>query len=531
MHSISKALSVYYKGLSILFLAVFFGCNDGRVEPSTPLSMSNRPNVIYILADDLGYGELGVYGQDKIETPNLDALANSGMRFTQHYSGAPVCAPARYMLLTGKHAGHSFIRGNDEWDERGEVWNYRAVILDSTLEGQRPIPITTVLLPQKLKEVGYRTGMVGKWGLGAPHTESIPTKMGFDFFFGYNCQRQAHTYYPVHLYHNEQRFFLGNDTIAPSTKLAEGDSELDPTSYKNYTLDEYAPDLMFEQLLSFIGDRNDQKDTPFFAYWATPLPHNPIQAPKRWVDYYIKKFGEEDPYLGQRGYFPHQNPRAGYAAMISYLDENVGKLIAYLKENDLYENTLILFSSDNGVTYSGGTDGIYFNSSGIFDEGFGRAKGFVYEGGIRVPLIAHWPGKIKPKSQTDLLSSQYDVMATLSEISGFELSDPTDGISFAPTLLGTAQLKTHNFLYWEYPEYGGQVAIRMGKWKLIRQHLKDDLSPTLELYNLEIDPQELTNVATQFPDIIAKAALIFKEQHTNAEVEDFRIPLIEKSLF
>ena len=208
MHSISKALSVYYKGLSILFLAVFFGCNDGRVEPSTPLSMSNRPNVIYILADDLGFGELGVYGQDKIETPNLDALANSGMRFTQHYSGAPVCAPARYMLLTGKHAGHSFIRGNDEWDERGEVWNYRAVILDSTLRGQRPIPSTTVLLPQKLKEVGYRTGMVGKWGLGAPHTESIPTKMGFDFFFGYNCQRQAHTYYPVHLYHNEQRFFL-----------------------------------------------------------------------------------------------------------------------------------------------------------------------------------------------------------------------------------------------------------------------------------------------------------------------------------
>ena len=217
--------------------------------------------------------------------------------------------------------------------------------------------------------------------------------------------------------------------------------------------------------------------------------------------------------------------------MISYLDENVGKLIAFLKENNLYDNTLILFSSDNGVTYSGGTDGAYFNSSGMFDEGYGRAKGFVYEGGIRVPLIAQWPGRIKAKSQTDLISSQYDVMATLSEISGFELDATTDGISFAPTLLGTAQHKTHDFLYWEYPEYGGQVAIRMGKWKLIRQHLKDDLAPTLELYNLEIDPQEQINVAHQFPEIVAKAASIFKEQHKNAEIEGFRIPLIENSLF
>jgi len=515
----------------LVILMLLSACNIRSVESPTLWSKNDRPNIIYILADDLGYGELGVYGQDKIETPNLDALANAGMRFTQHYSGAPVCAPARYMLLTGTHAGHAFIRGNDEWNDRGEVWNYRAVLEDSTLEGQRPIPSNTVLLPKKLKEVGYRTGMVGKWGLGAPHTESIPTKMGFDFFFGYNCQRQAHTYYPVHLYHNEQRVFIGNDTIAPSKKLAKGDSEFDPESYKNYTLDAYAPDLMFDQLLYFIGDRSNQDEAPFFAYWATPLPHNPIQAPKRWVDYYIKKFGEEDPYVGQRGYFPHQNPRAGYAAMISYLDENVGKLIAFLKENDLYENTLILFSSDNGVTYSGGTDGAYFNSSGMFDEGYGRAKGFVYEGGIRVPLIAQWPGRIKAQSQTDLISSQYDVMATFSEISGFELDATTDGISFAPTLLGTAQHKTHDFLYWEYPEYGGQVAIRMGKWKLIRQHLKDDLAPTLELYNLEIDPQEQINVAHQFPEIVAKAASIFKEQHKNAEIEGFRIPLIENSLF
>lgn len=520
--------------VKILLLSLFVmmsACSAGSSEFSSKSLEDKKPNIIYILADDLGYGELGVYGQNKIETPNIDALARAGMRFTQHYSGAPVCAPARFMLLTGTHAGHAYIRGNDEWNERGDVWNYKAVIQDSNLEGQRPIPRSTVLLPQKLKEVGYRTGMVGKWGLGAPHTDAIPTKMGFDFFYGYNCQRQAHTYYPVHLYHNEQRVYIGNDTIAPSTKLAEGDSENDPESYTNYTLEAYAPDLMFEQLLYFIGESNEQENSPFFAYWATPLPHNPIQAPKKWVDYYVKKFGTEEPYIGQRGYFPHQNPRAGYAAMISYLDENVGKLITFLKENDLYENTLILFSSDNGVTYSGGTDGVYFNSSGAFDEEYGRAKGFVYEGGIRVPLIAQWPGKIEAQSQTDLISSQYDIMATLGEIAGFKLENPTDGISFAPTLIGNPQNETHEFLFWEFPEYGGQVAIRMGEWKLVRQHLKDDQDPTLELYNLESDPQEKNNVANDYPEIVAKAALIFKEQHENSEIERFRIPLIENSLY
>ena len=494
------------------------------------ISPKERPNIIYILADDLGYGELGIYGQQKIETPNIDALAREGMIFTQHYSGAPVCAPARYMLLTGTHAGHAYIRGNDEWRERGEVWNYKAAILDSTLEGQRPIPANTVLLPRKLKEVGYRTGMVGKWGLGAPHTDAIPTKMGFDFFFGYNCQRQAHTYYPVHLYHNEHRFYLGNDTIAPSTKLAQGVAIEDPMSYKDYTLTTYAPDVMFDQLLTFIGDEQE-KESPFFLYWATPLPHNPIQAPQRWVDYYKSKFGDEVPYLGEKGYFPHQNPRAGYAAMISYLDENVGKLVAYLKEKGLDKNTLILFSSDNGVTYTGGTDGTYFESSGVFGEAYGRAKGFVYEGGIRVPFIANWPTKIRSGSQTEHLSAQYDVMATLSELTGFELESGNDGISFMPTLLGKDKQEQHEFLLWVYPEYGGQVAIRFGDWKVVRQHLKDKEPPTLELYNLRTDPQEVTNVAAHYPELLRQAAKIFEEQHETAFLQNFRIPIVEKGLY
>ncbi|MDT0538871.1 arylsulfatase [Croceitalea sp. P059] len=508
----------------LFLLTLMLGCAPKEKEIT---QQNPKPNIIYILADDLGYGELGAYGQQKIETPHIDALAKNGMLFTQHYSSAPVCAPARYMLLTGKHSGHAYIRGNDEWNERGDVWDYRAMAHDSTLEGQRPIPSNTVLLPQRLQEKGYRTGMIGKWGLGAPHTDAIPTKMGFDFFYGYNCQRQAHTYYPLHLYHNENRVHLQNDTIAPRTKLTKGADPNNPDSYANFTLKEYPPDIMFDQMLGFISK---EKKAPFFFYWATPIPHNPIQAPERWVDYYKEKFGAEEPYLGDKGYFPHQNPRAGYAAMISYLDENIGKLVAHLKQEGLYENTLILFSSDNGVTYSGGTDGAYFNSSGPFGEAYGKGKGFVYEGGIRVPMLASWPNHIAAGSHTNHISVQYDVFATLDDLLKFEEETPTDGISFLPTLLNTSEQKVHDFLYWEFPEYGGQVALRIGDWKVIRQHLKDDKAPTLELYNLSTDPAETKNVADKHPEVIAQAAEIFKKEHENATTERFRIPAIENGL-
>ena len=507
------------------FVSLFFNCQT-EVEKE---KLRSKPNIIYILADDLGYGDIGVYGQKKIETPNLDELASNGMIFTQHYAGAPVCAPARYMLLTGKHSGHSYIRGNYEWKERGNVWDYRAMIADSTLEGQFPIPTNSILFPQLLQKEGYTTGMVGKWGLGAPHTNSIPTKMGFDFFFGYNCQRQAHTYFPVHLYKNENRVYLNNDTIPPNTKLAKGANPFDSKSYSNFKLNEYAPDLMFKEMISFISEN---KQNPFFLYWATPIPHNPLQAPQKWINYYKEKFGEEKPYLGQNGYFPNQNPRAAYAAMISYLDENIGKLIMYLKDKNLYDNTLILFSSDNGVTYSGGTDGKFFNSSGIFGESFGRGKGFVYEGGIRVPMIATWGKKIKPGSITNHISAHYDVMATLLELINYENIPETDGISFLPTLTGKKEQDIHDFLYWEFPEYGGQVAIRIGDWKVIRRNLKrSDKKSTLELYNLSIDPEELNNVVINHSDIIQIASDIFGKEHIKSEIEEFRIHSIENGFF
>lgn len=493
------------------------------------VALQKKPNIIYILADDLGYGELGVYGQEKIETPHLDDLAKKGKIFTQHYTGAPVCAPARYMLLTGKHSGHAYIRGNDEWAERGEVWNFSKVVEDSTLEGQRPLPENTLMFPALLKKNGYATAMIGKWGLGAPHTNSIPTKMGFDYFFGYNCQRQAHTYYPVHLYENEKKYVLKNELLAPSTKLNKDDDPNDPASYKKYTSKEYAPDVMYQKMIEFLDTPDSNK--PFFLYWATPIPHNPIQAPDRWVNYYEKKFGKEQPYLGQKSYFPHPSPRAGYAAQISYMDEQIGNLVAYLKLNGLYENTVIFFSSDNGATFSGGTDGQYFNSNGMHDEVYGKGKGFVYEGGIKVPFIAHWPGKIKAGTKSNLISAHYDMFATICEIACISEQAKTDGISLYNTLTDNSSQKKHNFLIWVYPEYGGQVALRMDKWKLIRQHLKDDKNTaTLELYNLETDPNEQKNVASKHQDILEKMADIFQKEHQNAELERFRIPMIEQHL-
>jgi arylsulfatase A-like enzyme len=489
---------------------------------------SKKPNIIYIYADDLGYGELGIYGQEKIETPHLDQLGKDGKVFMQHYSSAPVCAPARYMLLTGKHSGHAYIRGNDEWRERGEVWDFAKAVQDSTLEGQRPVPAGTLFFPAILQKNGYSTALIGKWGLGAPHTHSIPSKMGFDYFFGYNCQRQAHTYYPTHLYENEKKYHLKNRLVVPGTKLKEGADPSKIDSYEAFNQNEYAPDVMFDKMISFL---NQNKAQSFFVYWATPLPHNAIQAPQKWVTYYENKFGAEKHYSGQNGYFPHRSPRAGYAAQISYLDEQVGNLVSYLKKNNLFDNTIILFSSDNGATFSGGTDSPYFNSNGIHDEVYGKGKGFVYEGGIKVPFIAHWPGKIKPEVNSSLVTVQYDLFNTILDLAHIKTNQKNDGISFAHALLETGNQKKHDFFLWVFPEYGGQVAIRCGDWKLIRQTLKaEDKEPTLELYHLKNDPNEKNNIAANHPEIIKHMQKIFRNQYQIPETERFRIPLIDYDL-
>lgn len=499
------------------FLAILF-CTVFLLNCSSPKQSDiNHPNIIYILADDLGYGELGVYGQEIIETPNIDALAAEGMRFTQHYTGAPVCAPARCILLTGQHAGHAYVRGNDEWGARGKVWDYEAMFEDPFLEGQRPLPDSIITIAEILKTKGYQTGMVGKWGLGAPTTEGVPNKQGFDFFYGYNCQRQAHTYYPMHLWKNEERHILNNKMVPIHANLAKDADPNDPNSYADFSLNDYAPTLMHQEALDFM-DRNSEQ--PFFLYYASPIPHLPLQAPKKWVEYYQKKLGEEAPFTGN-SYFPNQTPRATYAAMISYLDEQVGELVAKLKEKGVYENTLIIFTSDNGPTYTGGADTPYFDSAKPFKTEYGWGKGFVHEGGIRVPMIASWKSKIQANSTSDHISSFYDVMATFCEIVGVENPENSDGISFLPSLLGEPQ-KEHDFLYWEFPAYQGQQAVRMGKWKGIRRNLFQG-NNAIELYDLENDIQEQNDVAADFPEVSAKIQKAMDDAHRPAALDRFKI--------
>ena len=484
------------------------GCNQ---QP-----FNNKPNIIYILADDLGYGELGVYGQEIIETPHIDALANDGMLFTDHYSGSPVCAPSRSVFMTGQHTGHTPIRGNDEWKERGDTWNYQAMFDNPFLEGQRPIPDSTITIAEVLKSAGYSTGMVGKWGLGAPTTEGLPNKQGFDFFYGYNCQRQAHTLYPMHLWRNDERHLLSNKNVPPHANLEDNTDINDPLSYSDFELIDYAPELMHNEALNFI-DKNQNK--PFFLYYASPLPHVPLQAPKRWVDYYQSKIGSEEPYTG-KSYFPNLTPRATYAAMISYLDEQVGDLIKKLKDIGQYENTLVIFTSDNGPTYAGGADTPFFDSAKPFKTEYGWAKGFVHEGGIRVPMIASWPGRIKRGSRTNHISAFQDMMPTFCDIIGISIPNNTDGISMKPTLFGKDQSNTHEYLYWEFPAYKGQQAVRMGNWKAIRRNIFDG-NMKIELYDLNSDYREQNDVASAHPEIILKIKNFMVDSHTRSHLERF----------
>ena len=475
-------------------------------------------NIIYILADDLGYGDLGCYGQEKIETPNIDALANNGIRFTQHYSSSPVCAPARCMLLTGKHSGHAQNRGNDEWPERGKVWDFNEVVNNPYLEGQRPMKDGTSTIGSYLQNAGYKTAIIGKWGLGGPLTNSIPNKLGFDFFYGYNCQRQAHTYFPLHLWHNSEKEFLNNKLVPPNTKILEGSNIYDLDSYKDFWLNEYSSELMQKEALKFI---EDHKEVPFFLYYANPIPHVPLQAPKRWIDYYIKKFGDEEPYIGDKGYFPQRYPKACYAAMVSYFDEQVGELVEILDQLDILQNTIIIISSDNGPTYNGGTESPWFNSAGPFkcEEGWGKAN--LTEGGIRVPMIAHWPKKIKAGEVSEHISVQYDILPTLCELVGIQIPKDIDGISFLPTLIGDIQYRKHDFLYWEYPASGGQQAVRVGKWKGIRKNMfQNDLR--IKLYDLENDEVEQYDVSDKNPEVVELMEQIFKREHIPSPIDRFK---------
>ncbi len=417
---------------------------------------SGRPNIIYILADDLGYADVGCYGGKVIQTPRIDQMREEGMLFSQHYSGSTVCAPTRCVLMTGLHTGHAHIRGNGG-------------------PGLRNKDITIAKLLQK---AGYRTAAIGKWGLGGPGSDGVPNKQGFDYWFGYLSQSRAHHYYPPFLWRNQQKIHYPNN---PEMRT------------------HYSHDLFTREALEFI-ERNTE--SPFFLYLAYTIPHVDLDVPDDSIEPYLSKIKEKGPYgkPGGQHYRHTKQPRATFAGMVSRLDRDVGRLLDKLDKLQISKNTVVIFSSDNGPTSAGGADPDYFDGNGQF-RGIKRD---LYEGGIRVPMIVKWPGKVSMGSTSSHISAHWDVMSTLAELSELPVNHlpKTDGISFVPTLLGTGNQKKHDYLYWEFFEKGGKQAIRMGKWKGVKLGLKNNKNALLELYDLDSDPSESNDLNQQYPDIV-----------------------------
>jgi len=468
------------------FLTTVGGCAAAlAVAPHAQAAEPARrkPNIVLIVADDLGYAELGCYGQKKIRTPHLDRLAEQGMRFSQAYAGNAVCAPSRCVLMTGKHPGHAFIRSNKGMKP----------------EGQYPIPPSEVTLAEILKRHGYATGAFGKWGLGGPGSTGDPLKQGFDRFFGYNCQAHAHSYYPSYLWSDSRRIQLDNDPPVPGhASLPKGADPADPASYQRFKGTDYAPDRINKQALAFI---RANKDRPFFCFYPTIIPHVALHVPDEELEPYLALKWHDPPFTRGKGYgyTPHFTPRAAYAAMITRMDRYVGNVLRLLDELGLAENTIVVFSSDNGTTHlKAEVDYEFFDSVGPLRG----LKGSLYEGGIRVPMIARWPGKVRPG-------------ASSRRVVGFE--DRLDGISFVPTLRGERQAE-RPFLYREFTGYGGQVSVRMGVWKAVRQKLHRRPDAPIELHNLAEDVGETKDLAAEHPDIVAKARALITAQHVPSKV-------------
>lgn len=463
-------------------------------EPSAP-----RPrNIVFILADDLGYGELGCYGQQKIRTPNLDRLAAEGTRFTQHYSGAPVCAPARCVLLTGKHLGHAEIRGNRQ---AGLSFpEYKG-------EGQHPITATNRTLAETLRTAGFATGAMGKWGLGPVGSSGDPNARGFDLFFGYNCQALAHSFYPAHLWRNAERVPLNERPIPGNAQQAEGEVRME-----DWTGKVHASTPILAEAVGFI-ERN--KGRPFFLYLPFTEPHAALQPPIAAVDQYPKEW-DTVPYRGQNGYTPHPRPRAAYAAMVSELDRHVGAVRAALEKAGILDDTLIIFTSDNGTTHGakdpafgvGGVDAAFFNSV----AGLRGLKGSVHEGGLRVPTLARWPRGVKAGAVDATPSYFADWYPTLCAATGVKAPAGLDGENLWPVLTGAGRLAERRPMVWIYPEYTGQVAVRLGDLKVMRKGLLRKKPDAWEVYDIAKDPKETTDIASSHPDAIERARRILREQ-------------------
>ena len=431
---------------------------------------NRKPNIIYILADDLGYGDLSCYGQRKFKTPNIDRLAAEGVKFTQHYSGSTVCAPSRCSLMTGLHTGHAQVRGNREVKP----------------EGQAPMKPGTETIPALLKKAGYVCGMFGKWGLGAPGSSSDPAVF-FDEFYGYNCQRQAHTYYPKHLWQDMKKVQLDGKT--------------------------YSHDLIMNAAISYI---RANKDRPLFCYIPVTIPHAAMHAPEELHSKYRKLYPQFEGKVGTYSGTEVQNPIAAFPAMVEHLDNGVGQILALLKELGVEDNTVVMFTSDNGAHREGGHDPDFWDSNGPL-RGIKRD---LYEGGIRVPFLARWPGKIKPGTTSDHISAFWDMLPTFCEIAGVDTPENVDGISMVPALLGGTQRK-HDYLYWEFTERGGAQAIRKGNFKAVRRNVSANPDAKIELYDLASDLAEISDIAADQPDIVQEMKKLFSQART--ESKTFRL--------
>jgi len=456
----------------IALLCLFYACS---------LAAASKPNIIYILADDLGYGDLGCYGQKTLKTPNLDRMAREGMRFTRHYAGSTVCAPSRCVLMTGLHTGHARIRGN----------------------GPGQLLPEDITFAKVLQQHDYQTGCFGKWGIGSPPPLDDPLRHGFDKFYGYINMYHAHNYYPEFMIHNDRKVPLRN--ILYDDWRAKRIGPREGAGVARVARD-YAPHFIAARMLEYIRDCAKQKAKPFFVYYALNIPHanNEGGGEKR-----IESNGMRVPDWGSHANLDMPDQEKGFARMIDYIDRDVGNILALLKELGIDDNTIVIFSSDNGPHQEGGHKMSFFDSNGPL-RGMKRD---LYEGGIRVPFITRWPGHVPAKKVSHHISAFQDMFPTILELAGIENKHRTDGVSMVPTMLGQKEQRKHDYLYWEFLERGGRAAVLKGDWKGIRLHSQKNPNGPLEIYNLDKDIGEETNLALQQKKLVEELEAVMKREH------------------
>lgn len=479
---------------------------------------TTRPNIIYIMCDDMGYGDLGCYGQRYIETPRIDSMAREGMRFTQAYAGSPVSAPSRASFMTGQHQGHCEVRGNKEYWPGTPMVKY-GVTEDYSRVGQHPYDTAHVIIPEIMKQAGYRTGMFGKWAGGYEGSPSTPDRRGIDEYFGYLCQFQAHLYYPNFL--NRYSKALG-DTATVRVVMEQNIKH--PMYGEGYDKrPQYSADIIHRKAMDWLETQD--ADHPFIGILTYTLPHAELYQPRDSIlDLYYRRFEADSTFAGNEWsrYNPVTHTHAQFAGMITRLDAYVGEVLDLLRRKGLDENTIVFFTSDNGPHEEGGADPTFFGRDGRL-RGIKRS---CHEGGIRVPFIVRWPGKVRAGAVNDHQLAFYDILPTFMELAGIDGypdkirrgdNDTFDGISFAPTLLGDDNQTQHQFLYWEFGETD-QMALRMGDWKLV---VKKGVP---ELYNLGRDIHEDHDLATQYPEIVSMMVDVIRSQHVESPIFKVTLP-------